>query len=280
MLSYRHAFHAGNHADVLKHAVLVELCQYLTQKDKAFWVIDTHAGAGKYRLDSGQSAQLEEYRDGIGRLWERDDLPLLLTHYVALVRRFNPPKKLFVYPGSPSLALQLLREKDWLYLFEKHSTDVKMLAECFAAHSRQVRIGYTDGFGGLQSLLPPQPRRALVLIDPSYEEKSDYERVVMALKDSLKRFATGTYMLWYPELSRREAFELPGRLKRLGARWLHVALRVRTPASDGMGMHGSGLFIINPPWTLHGQLETLMPYLVKTLGQDGGAEFTLEKSVD
>ncbi len=281
MLSYRHAFHAGNHADVLKHLVLVELTRYLGQKDKAFLLVDTHAGAGAYALDSAYAGKLAEFRDGIGRLWERDDLPSALADYVARVRRLNPDGRLRRYPGSPFFARWALRAQDRLRLFELHSKDARLLAKHFADAGKQVVVSPDDGFAGLKALLPPPSRRGFVLIDPPYEEKQDYERVIVALKDALQRFAGGVYMLWYPQLTRKEAFELPARLKKLPAPdWLHVTLRVRQPAEDGFGLHGSGLFIINPPWTLHDTLRELMPYLVSVLGQDEGAAYDLEQCAD
>ncbi len=277
MLSYRHAFHAGNHADVLKHLVLVELAQYLAQKDKPFWYVDTHAGAGAYALDSGYAVKLAEYKDGIGRLWGRNDLPAALKAYVELVRKLNPERRLVAYPGSPYFALWTMREGDRLRLFELHSKDARLLHENFGDAGKQVLVESGDGFAGLKALLPPPPRRALVLIDPSYEDKQDYERVVQALKEALVRFPGGTYALWYPQLTRLDAHELPRRLKHLGSKWLHVALRVRTPSKDSFGMHGSGIFVVNPPWTLHATLAEVMPYLAQVLALDAGAGFTLEQ---
>jgi 23S rRNA (adenine2030-N6)-methyltransferase len=278
MLSYRHAFHAGNHADVLKHLVLVQLTRYLGQKDKPFWYIDTHAGAGVYALDSGYAVKLAEYKEGIGRLWGRNDLPAALSDYVDLVRKINPDRRLQAYPGSPYFALWTMREQDRLRLFELHSKDARLLQENFHEAGKQVIVEPTDGFAGLKALLPPATRRALVLIDPSYEEKTDYERVFHVLKESLARFPGGTYALWYPQLTRLDAHELPQRLKRLPVKsWLHVALRVSTPSKDGFGMHGSGMFILNPPWTLHATLAEVMPYLAEVLALDAGAGFTLEQ---
>ncbi len=278
MLSYRHAFHAGNHADVLKHLVLVQLIRYLGQKDKPFWIIDTHAGAGAYSLDSGYAVKLAEYKEGIGRLWARNDLPAALADYVELVRKINPDRRLQSYPGSPYFALWTLREQDRLRLFELHSKDARLLQENFQDSGKQVIVESTDGFAGLKALLPPPSRRALVLIDPSYEEKQDYERVFHTLKESLERFPGGTYALWYPQLTRLDAHELPRRLKHLPAKsWLHVALRVKEPAKDGFGMHGSGMFILNPPWTLHETLAEVMPFLAEVLGLDAGAGYTLEQ---
>ena len=281
MLSYRHAFHAGNHADVLKHLILMQLIHYLKQKDKPFWTIDTHAGAGLYALEGGYAARLTEYESGIDRLWPRKDLPSALAEYVDLVRELNPDGKLRAYPGSPWLALHTMRAQDRLCLFELHSKDCRLLQNNFSDAGRRVTISASDGFAGLKALLPPAPRRGLVLIDPSYEIRDDYQHVLHALRDNLPRFASGLYAMWYPQLGRIESKQLPDKLKRLaGKNWLHVALTVRTPATDGIGMHGSGMFIINPPWTLHAMLKDVMPYLVATLGQDEGAGFTLEQKAE
>lgn len=277
MLSYRHAFHAGNHADVLKHFIEVQLLRYLAQKDKPFWYIDTHAGAGCYALDSGYATQNAEYQGGIARLWERDDLPVPLADYVALVKRINPDGQMKLYPGSPLVALELLRKQDRMRLFELHPADSEILRENFAGHDAQVLVQTADGFAVLKALLPPPPRRALVLIDPPYEDKQDYQRVVSALREGLKRFANGVYAVWYPQLQRAEARQLPEQLKKLPVKsWLHVALSVQTPSEDGFGMRGSGMFVLNPPWVLHGVLQQAMPYLVRRLGQDDGAAFMLE----
>ena len=277
MLSYRHAFHAGNHADVLKHFVELHLLQYLNQKDKPYWMIDTHAGAGLYALDQGYAVKNAEYMSGIARLMQRDDLPAALAEYVALVRGLNPDGELKIYPGSPWVAMQVLRPQDQLRLFELHPTDSKVLHENFASAGRRVRIEASDGFAGLKALLPPAPRRALVLIDPPYEEKQDYQRVPAALKDALKRFETGTYAVWYPLLQRHESQHFAESLKRLPAKsWLNVSLTVNTPSADGFGMHGSGMFVLNPPWTLMSTLKTVMPYLTRVLGQDTGAAYILE----
>ena len=277
MLSYRHAFHAGNHADVLKHLVLVQIVRYLGEKPAPFWIIDTHAGAGRYALDSEHAKKLGEWRDGIGRLWQRPDLPAAAVDYVEQVKMLNPDGTLRHYPGSPWLARQLLRDSDRLRLFERHTTDSRLLHECFKGAGRAVTITDGDGFAGLKALLPPPPRRALVLIDPSYETTGDYVAVVKALQDTLKRFATGTYALWYPLLAKRESHQLPGRLKNLGApNWLHATLEVKAPAKDGIGLHGSGMFIINPPWTLEKTLHDTLPALTAILAQADGARYTLE----
>ena len=277
MLSYRHAFHAGNHADVLKHFMLCEVLGYYAGKGKPYWIIDTHAGAGMYALDSGYAAQNAEYRSGIGPLWERDNLPEPLANYLEQVRACNDDGQLRFYPGSPQVAKQFLQPDDRLRLFELHPSDVQILLENFDGMGRQVRIEKLDGFAGLKALLPPPPRRGVILIDPPYEQKQDYARVVDALKDSLQRFATGTYMVWYPLLQRPEPRLLEERLHKLGLKsWLHATLTVQGASSDGFGMHGSGMFVINPPWTLPKAMQEALPYLVDTLGQDAGAAYTLE----
>jgi 23S rRNA (adenine2030-N6)-methyltransferase len=277
MLSYRHAFHAGNHADLLKHLVLVELLHYFRRKEKPFYYIDTHAGAGLYALDQGYATQNAEYVAGIGRLWEQEALPPPLSAFREQIRACNPGPELTRYPGSPWLAGQLLRPTDRMWLFELHPREQELLRATFSDAGKQVKIEGRDGFAGLKGLLPPPTRRALVLIDPPYEEKRDYERVVHLLSAALKRFAVGTYALWYPQLQRPDAQALPGRLKSLGvASWLHVSLTVQSPSTDGFGMHGSGLFIINPPYTLPATLQNVLPTLVELLRQDAGAGYQLE----
>ncbi len=277
MLSYRHAFHAGNHADVIKHVVLVQLLGYLTRKDKPLWFIDTHAGAAQYALDEGYATKNAEYESGIGRLWARADLPRVVDDYVAQVRSLNPDGRLRRYPGSPQLALQLLRKQDRLRLFELHSSESRLLRQYFRGDAPRAIARGGDGFSGLRAVLPPPSRRALVLIDPSYEDKGDYRQVLAALRDARKRFAAGVYALWYPQVQRRESRQFPEQLKRLQDKdWLHVTLTVRKPVAGGYGLHGSGMFILNPPWLLPKVLELAMPYLARVLAQDAAADFSLE----
>ena len=277
MLSYRHAYHAGNHADVLKHLILLQIAQYLGEKPAPFWIIDTHAGAGRYALDSAHASKLAEWRDGVGRLWNATSLPPAAVDYLDFVKMLNPDGQLRHYPGSPWLARQLLRESDRLRLYEMHSSDGKLLQECFRGAGRQVAITEGDGFAGLKALLPPPPRRALVLIDPSYETKADYANVIKALQEAMKRFPTGTYALWYPLLLKPESRQLPDRLKRLGVpNWLNATLEVKAPPRDGFGMYGSGMFVINPPWTLEKTLHETLPALATLLAQGPGARHTLE----
>ncbi|HEV2612811.1 MAG TPA: 23S rRNA (adenine(2030)-N(6))-methyltransferase RlmJ [Noviherbaspirillum sp.] len=291
MLSYRHAFHAGNHADVLKHVVTIQLMRYLAQKETPCMYIDTHAGAGVYALDTGYAAKNAEYETGIARLWSRKDMPAPVAEYVQLVKSLNPSGKMRYYPGSPYCADRTLREQDRLRLFELHPSDSRILEENFRkleAHAaaqgqrptvrgKRVIVQVGDGFTGLKALLPPPSRRGLVLIDPPYENKMDYRSVKDTLADALTRFSTGTYAVWYPVLQRMESRQLPDKLKRLPANgWLNVTLSISTPSPDGFGLHSSGMFIINPPYTLEPMLKEIMPYLVSVLGVDDGAGFTLE----
>jgi 23S rRNA (adenine2030-N6)-methyltransferase len=290
MLSYRHAFHAGNHADVLKHFVQVQLHLYMNQKDTAYTYIDTHSGAGVYALDSRESAKTAEFITGIGPLWERTDLPAPLADYLALVKGMNPSGKLRYYPGSPYVADQMTRPQDRLRLFELHPADSKILFDNFRkveahkaeqgerARGRRVMIERGDGFLSLKALLPPPSRRALVLVDPPYEIKDDYRRVKDALEEALGRFPAGMFAVWYPVLQRMESRQFADRLKRLPAKeWLNVTLTISTPGPDGVGLHSSGMFILNPPYTLEPMLREVLPYLVQVLGKDGGATFTIEK---
>ncbi len=284
MFSYRHAFHAGNHADVLKHLVTMQLISYLNQKPAPYMFIDTHAGAGMYALGGPFASKNAEFESGISRLWQRTDLPASLADYVNLVRQLNPDGKLRFYPGSPYIADLMLRDEDRLRLFELHPSDGRLLKTNFAkrmggGRGKRVIIQQEDGFAGVKALLPPLSRRGLVLIDPPYEDKNDYRFVKDCLEDALKRFSTGTYAIWYPVLQRHESQKLPDKLKRLPcSSWLNVTLSISSPSPDGFGLHTSGMFVVNPPWTLAALLKGVMPYLVATLGTDSGARFTLDSA--
>lgn len=282
MLAYRHAFHAGNHADVLKHWIYTQVLAYMGTKDKPYWVIDTHAGAGGCVLTGRhavqeQGARRPEYLDGIGRLWEREDLPATVRQYVNLVRDHNPKGDLRHYPGSPALAMQCLREQDRLRLFELHPADVQTLGKYFGSLPH-VEVHRADGFSALKSQLPPPSRRALVLIDPPYELKADYAMVVSTVREALKRFSEAVIIVWYPLVARLEARQLPQRLKACAPKgWLHAQLNVQQADARGVGLMGSGVFIANPPWTLHDTLKPEMPWLAEVLAQKDGANWLLEQ---
>ena len=267
MLAYRHAFHAGNHADVLKHLVLTQVLRYMAEKEKPYTLVDTHAGAGGYSIEGQYAQKKGEYSLGVSRLWDAKDLPEPLARYMELVKEFNPDGQLRQYPGSPALANLLMRETDRLRAYELHPTDHRIL-NSYLATRPDTQVFDTDGFAAMRAELPPPSRRAVVLIDPSYELKTDYGKVLAALREGLERFDAGTFIIWYPQLQLLESAQLAQRLKaaadnpKAGAKkgWLHVRLTVQ-PQTDarGFGMLGSGLF------------------LVEKLGQFDGANFVLEQ---
>lgn len=253
-------------------------------------VVDTHAGAGLYRLDGDYAETSGEAGHGIGRLQGATGLAPALQDYVDTVTAFNAKGGLRVYPGSPFLAQQLLQGRDKLKLFELHPTDARALTGNIAQleAGRQVAVLHEDGFEGVKKFLPPPSRRALVLCDPSYEIKSDYPKVAAMVGDALKRFATGTYAIWYPLIPRPEAHDLPKKLKTLatkaGKSWLNATLTVKSSKittdaageSKRPGLPASGMFIINPPHTLKAAMQLALPQLVEKLGQDRNASFGLE----
>ena len=279
MLSYRHAFHAGNHADVLKHYVFGLVLAYMNQKPKPYWVIDTHAGAGMYTLKSEFAQKNAEFENGIARLFTARNLPDSLNDFVKLIKNFNENNVLNFYPGSPKIAESVLRQDDKLRLFELHPSDCKLLLESFGHKGRQTKIEMQDGFAGISACLPPPTKRGVVLIDPPYELKDDYERVVDCIKNNLRRFATGTYLVWYPLLQRPEPAEMVRELMTLSTDFLQVEMTVQAPSLDGYGMHGSGMFIVNPPYTLPKILAETMPVLTQLLALDETADFLIKHKI-
>ncbi len=282
MLAYRHAFHAGNHADVLKHTVLSLVLRYMNLKDKGWRYVDTHAGAGGYSLEGEYANKRGEYEQGIALLLERSDLPVPLAELVALVRQFNLGKTVRQYPGSPAIAQALMRTQDQLRLSEMHPTDFKILAS-YLSDVPGVEVKLTDGFAALKGHLPPTTRRGVTLIDPSYEIKTDYTRTLAALREALERFHEGVVIVWLPQLQLIEAAQLPQRLKAAadsGAKkgWLLARLTVAQAGERGFGMIGSSVFVANPPHTLFGELQPVLPYLAQVLAQFDGAKSALEKS--
>lgn len=274
MLAYRHAFHAGNHADVLKHLVLVAVLRHMAAKEKGFRVVDTHAGAGGYSLEGRYAQKRQEHEDGIGRLWDRDDLPEAVADYVAQVRLFNSGGALKQYPGSPAFAQLLLRPQDQLRLFELHPTDHKILAS-YLGEQPGCEVKMADGFDSLKGQLPPPTRRGVVLIDPPYELKTDYVRTLGALREALTRFPECVVIVWLPQLQLLEARQLPNRLKATADAqakkgWLLARLTVADADERGFGMLGSSVFVANPPHTLLPLLKSTLPWLAKTLAQTQG----------
>lgn len=275
MLSYRHSFHAGNFADVLKHIILIQSLEYLRKKDKPFCCIDTHAGPGKYELDGDYALKNREFESGISKLWLRDDLPDCVAHYVSLIKRFNSPDSLTRYPGSPLITKQLLRDKDRLCLFELHSTEIKLLS-ALAVKDKRISVVHADGLSSCLNLLPPFERRGLVLIDPSYEIKSDYQQVVKTLITMHKRFATGTYALWYPVIERRRNQKLELALTASGIKNIQLFELSLRADSNEHGMTATGMIVINPPWTLLTEMQQVLPYLATVLGHEDEGSYRIQ----
>ncbi|WP_028114747.1 23S rRNA (adenine(2030)-N(6))-methyltransferase RlmJ [Ferrimonas kyonanensis] len=265
MLSYRHSFHAGNHADVLKHTVQALILESLKRKDKPFVVHDTHSGAGRYDLHSEHSEKTGEYVDGIARIWGLD-CPQSMHPYLKAVKALNPNGELRHYPGSPLLTKTLTREQERLVLTELHPTDFPRLRQEFRGE-RRAKLYQEDGYARLKASLPPKERRGVVLIDPPYELKNEYKDLVKGIKEAVQRWASGTYAIWYPVVRRQEITTLERALARTGIRnILQIEMNVDADNMD-YGMTGSGMIVINPPWTLEQQMRELLPWLTPKLAQ-------------
>ncbi len=268
LLSYRHSFHAGNFADLIKHIVLVEILEHLIKKDKPFHYIDTHSGAGLFDLAAPHAQKLAEHAGGISQL-KAEDWPELAAYFKVL-NFYNGDSAREFYPGSPLIALRYLRDKDHAWLFELHPSDLTLLQQNTAGY-RRVKVTGADGLKGLLGLVPPVTRRGLALIDPSYELKSDYTQVVETLIKAHRKFATGIYALWYPVVERGRISALQAALKTSGIRDIQCYEIGLSPDSDAKGMTATGMIVINPPWGLFDKMATLLPKLVRTLSEDAGA---------
>lgn len=269
-MNYRHIYHAGNFADVLKHAVLARLIVYLQQKDKAFRVIDTHAGIGLYDLSSAEAQKTGEWLDGIGKLISAelpDDVAALLAPYLDAVRALNPEGGVKLYPGSPKLTRMLLREQDRLSAMELHPADCETLRDLFAG-DYHVRVTELDGWLSLGAHMPPKEKRGIVLVDPPFEIEGDYERLVDGLVKAYRRFPGGTYCLWYPLKKGAPIKDFHHALKETEIpKMLCTELSVRSDR-ETTGLSGTGLIIVNPPYTLHDELKKILPVLKALLAQD------------
>ncbi|MBI1365547.1 MAG: 23S rRNA (adenine(2030)-N(6))-methyltransferase RlmJ [Alphaproteobacteria bacterium] len=280
-MNYRHIYHAGNFADVFKHAVLALCLDYLRLKEAPFRVIDTHAGTGRYDLASVEAGKTLEWIEGIGRLAGLDAPPLpdeiapLLAPYLDIVRALNADGRLSSYPGSPLIAQAMLRKQDRLTAVELHPDDNAALVRLFAGE-RRVKVEAGDGWTALKGRLPPKERRGLILVDPPFEERTDFERLVQAVREIKKRFATGVALLWHPVKDEESAaaFRKAAAEAAPPGKTLHAELFVRAPSAEGP-LAGCGLFIINPPWTLREKLASLGPFLAERLAQGEGANFAL-----
>ena len=281
-MNYRHAFHAGNFADVLKHIVLVRILTYLHEKPSAFRVIDTHAGAGVYDLSGDEATSTSEWTTGIARVMQarfsETALPLVQP-YLDIVRSFNNKNELKFYPGSPLIARKLLRPQDSLVACEVEPMARKRLVSNLR-RDPQARVVDIDGWVGLPAYVPPKERRGVVLIDPPYEKKNEFERIAAGFEEAFKKWPTGIFTLWYPVKSRRSADTLAQHVGSCVAaagvgKTLRLEFSVAPFAGEGR-LTSTGLLIVNPPWKLMAELKAILPGLEKPLGQGGAARFRLE----
>lgn len=278
MLSYQHAYHAGNFADVLKHVVLLRTLKHLKLKAKPLCYIDTHAGSGHYRLNGNEAQKNKEFLNGIGSLWLRDDLPDILTDYVNLIKQFNHTKQLTHYPGSPLIASKLLGDNDRLFLYELHTAESRLLTDAVKKDKR-IKIFRANGLQDSMGLLPPKEHRGLILIDPSYEIKNEYQVVVDAIKEMTKRFTTGCYCLWYPVVARKRNQYMERTLIASGIKNIQLFELGLRSDTDEFGMTACGMIVINPPWTLFTEMQQIVPWLVDTLAQPNQGFYRVEQLV-
>jgi 23S rRNA (adenine2030-N6)-methyltransferase len=282
-MNYRHAFHAGNFADVIKHIVLVRILTYLQDKPAAFRVIDTHAGAGRYDLTGDEAQRSGEWLTGIARVMQArfsEAASPLVAPYLDIVRAFNPPRELRAYPGSPLIVRALLRPQDRLTACELEPKARKHLIEALRRDT-QARVVDLDGWMALPAFVPPNERRGLVVIDPPYEAKDEFARMASGFAEAFTKWPTGSYLLWYPAKSRRATDELARHVAAVAAggpspgKCLRLEFSAAPQAADG-ALVSAGLLLVNPPWSLASELRTILPELEKPLGQGGAGRFRLE----
>ena len=268
MLSYRHLFHAGNAADVFKHALLTHLLFALSKNPRPYFYLDTHAGTGRYDLQHGWAQKAREFENGIGRLWPRTDAPETVQRYIDLVRAENPGRKLRHYPGSPLIALRLRRPGDRLVFSELNRSDCAELAG-LAAHERHVAVHIMDGYQALKAFLPPAERRGLILIDSSFDRAREFPRLVRALAEAHSRWATGIYAVWYPLMDAETMASFERSLKRTKIRKI-LRLELSTlPPAPADTIPGSGMLVVNPPWHFDTEARALLDWLWRVLAVNG-----------
>jgi 23S rRNA (adenine2030-N6)-methyltransferase len=279
-MNYRHAYHAGNFADVLKHAALALVIEHLKRKPAPFRIIDTHAGGGRYALHSEEAAKTGEWQGGIGRLLGAGAAPLpgpvatIMAPYLDAVRAENGGAELRVYPGSPLIARRLMRADDTLVANELHPEEHARLRATIG-RDRRLKVLSLDGWLALKAQLPPKERRGIILIDPPFEEEHELARMAEGLAEGLRRFATGVYLAWYPIKDPRPVARFHRALAAIAPRLLRVELMLRAPV-DVDRLNGCGVVTVNPPHTLHGDLSRILPDLTDRLSQERGARFSLE----
>jgi 23S rRNA (adenine2030-N6)-methyltransferase len=276
MLSYQHGYHAGNFADVLKHLILCQTISYFRQKNKPLCYIDTHAGQGMYQMNSPEAQKNKEYLTGIGQLWDKPELPVPVADYVKIIRLFNQSGQLSHYPGSPSIAVKLLGSQDRLFCFELHPKENFYLNRVLKQDKR-VKVLFSNGFTDSIGMMPPKERRGIILIDPSYELKNEYQLVITAITAMYKRFANACYLLWYPVVDRSRNRFLERALKTSGIGNIQLyELGIKQENAE-LGMTGSGMIVINPPWTLKANMQACLPWLSEVLGYEGQGTYRIEQ---
>ena len=269
-MNYRHAFHAGNHADVLKHLVLSRLLALLAKKDAPYAYLDSHAGIGLYDLRGDQASRTGEWLEGIQRVWQADDVPALFDDYLGVIRALNPDGQLRYYPGSPEVARELSREQDRLQLNEKHPEDGQLL-KANMKYDRRVAVHLGEGWQVPRALLPTAQKRAVLLIDPPFEQADELQRCAQAMKESIARMRQAVVAIWYPIKDQRQLKRFYQDLQGTGApKLLRVELLVHAADNADVGLNGSGLAIANPPWGLEDELRSVLPWLGQNLGQTQG----------
>ena len=269
-MNYRHAYHAGNHADVLKHLVLSRLLALLAKKDAPYAYLDSHAGIGLYDLRGDQASRTGEWLEGIQRVWQADDVPALFDDYLGVIRALNPDGQLRYYPGSPEVARELSREQDRLQLNEKHPEDGQLL-KANMKYDRRVAVHLGEGWHVPRALLPTAQKRAVLLIDPPFEQADELQRCAQALKESIARMRQAVVAIWYPIKDQRQLKRFYQDLQGTGApKLLRVELLVHAADNADVGLNGSGLAIANPPWGLEDELRSVLPWLGQNLGQTQG----------
>lgn len=269
-MNYRHAYHAGNHADVLKHLVLSRLLALLAKKDAPYAYLDSHAGIGLYDLRGDQASRTGEWLEGIQRVWQADDVPALFDDYLGVIRALNPDGQLRYYPGSPEVARELSREQDRLQLNEKHPEDGQLL-KANMKYDRRVAVHLGEGWHVPRALLPTAQKRAVLLIDPPFEQADELQRCAQAMRESIARMRQAVVAIWYPIKDQRQLKRFYQDLQGTGApKLLRVELLVHAADNADVGLNGSGLAIANPPWGLEDELRSVLPWLGQNLGQTQG----------
>jgi 23S rRNA (adenine2030-N6)-methyltransferase len=275
MLSYRHIYHAGNFADVFKHALLTRLLIALNAKEKPYCYLDTHAGIGRYDLKHPWAQQAREYESGIARLWSAKNIPPALHPYLDVVRAENPDGKLRYYPGSPLIAQHFVRATDRITLIELNKVDFAELQAVFAGQ-RRVAVQLMDAYHGLKAYVPPAERRGLVLIDSSFDRARELDRIVKALKDAYARWATGMYAVWYPILEHSPMRDFFQHVERSGIRKV-LRLEIVVRADDESGLiPGCGMLVVNPPWHFDREAKSLLQWLAPVLAIKGTGEWRVD----